>query len=201
VVQRNRFDPPGTPERRRQILAAAEACFARRGFHGATMPEICAEAGLSPGTVYRYFRSKDELIEAMVEMDRAETLEVIAAIASAPDTLAAVGTAIDLAFEAVEEGSGAAVYLEVCAEAARNPRIAAVVRRHEESVTAAMVALLERGQARGEIDPELDPIVAARVLGALIDGLILHKAVAPEVNLDTYAAVAKRLVAAFLAQR
>ena len=40
-------------ERRQQIIAAAAVCFARRGFHGATMPEICAEAKLSPGTVYR----------------------------------------------------------------------------------------------------------------------------------------------------
>jgi AcrR family transcriptional regulator len=44
--------------RRQQILDAALACFSRRGFHQSTMQDICQEAELSPGAVYRYFRSK-----------------------------------------------------------------------------------------------------------------------------------------------
>ena len=47
-------------DRRDEILAAAQRCFARSGFHGASMQDICAEAGMSPGNLYRYFPSKDE---------------------------------------------------------------------------------------------------------------------------------------------
>ena len=51
--------------RRREILDGAAACFARRGFHQATMQNSCDEAGLSLGAVYRYFHGKEEMIEAM----------------------------------------------------------------------------------------------------------------------------------------
>ena len=50
--------------RRQQVLDAAFACFARNGFHQTTMQDICREAQLSPGAVYRYFASKEEIIAA-----------------------------------------------------------------------------------------------------------------------------------------
>ncbi len=50
-------------QRRVQILDAARACFASAGFHGASMHQICAEARMSPGALYRYFPSKDAIIE------------------------------------------------------------------------------------------------------------------------------------------
>lgn len=187
-----------TEERKRQILEAAAVCFARHGFHGASMPAICAEAGLSPGTVYRYFRSKDDLIEAMVEQDRAESLEMIAAIERAADPPAAVGRAVDAALMGVEDPSAAAVYLEVGAEAARNPRVAAIVRRHDESVMGALTGLIRRGQERGNVAVELDPHQAAVVIWALIDGVIARKALFPETDVARYAPAVKRLIAALL---
>lgn len=45
--------------RREQILDAAEACFSREGFHQTSMQDICREAELSPGAVYRHFSSKE----------------------------------------------------------------------------------------------------------------------------------------------
>ncbi|HXC54529.1 MAG TPA: helix-turn-helix domain-containing protein [Rhizomicrobium sp.] len=57
-------------ERRRQILAAATTCFARRGFHRTTIQDICAEAQLSTGAVYSYFASKEAIIEALAEQGR-----------------------------------------------------------------------------------------------------------------------------------
>src|SRR5688500_3728525 len=52
--------------RRRQILSAALRCFAREGFHRATMQDIFRESDLSPGAVYSYFKGRDELIAAVV---------------------------------------------------------------------------------------------------------------------------------------
>ena len=49
-------------DRRAEILAAAQRCFVRSGFHGASMQDICAEAGMSPGNLYRYFPSKEALM-------------------------------------------------------------------------------------------------------------------------------------------
>src|SRR2546422_9313531 len=64
--------------RRKQIVDAAVACFARNGFHRATMQDICREAELSPGAVYRYFSSKDELVEAIADERHAREAEFAA---------------------------------------------------------------------------------------------------------------------------
>lgn len=53
--------------RRRQILDAARTCFLREGFHATTMHHVIAEAGLSVGAVYRYFKSKNEIVKAIAE--------------------------------------------------------------------------------------------------------------------------------------
>ncbi len=50
--------------RRRQIMDAASTCFARHGFHQATLQDIVAETGLSARASYRYFRSKEDIVAA-----------------------------------------------------------------------------------------------------------------------------------------
>ncbi|MFI7666079.1 TetR/AcrR family transcriptional regulator [Nocardia sp. NPDC049526] len=51
--------------RRQQILDAAQLCFARKGFYETSMQEIFTESDLSAGAVYRYFKSKNEIIAAL----------------------------------------------------------------------------------------------------------------------------------------
>src|SRR4026209_3004031 len=67
-------------DRRGEILAAARACFARAGFHQTSMQSSCTEAGMSPGNLYRYFRSKEDIIAGIAERDRAETAQQFAAV-------------------------------------------------------------------------------------------------------------------------
>ena len=68
--------------RRRQILDAARARFAERGFHGTSMDEIIATAGLSAGSVYRQFAGKDELVLAVIDDVLAEMAAQVAAVAA-----------------------------------------------------------------------------------------------------------------------
>ena len=60
--------------RRQQIIDAAYRCFARKGFHQATMRDIYAEANLSAGAVYHYFDSKAAIIQASFEFDYERSL-------------------------------------------------------------------------------------------------------------------------------
>ncbi|MFD0852046.1 TetR/AcrR family transcriptional regulator, partial [Actinomadura adrarensis] len=53
-------------QRRRQILDAAQRCFIRKGVHATSMQDIMAESELSAGAVYRYFKSKTDIIAAIV---------------------------------------------------------------------------------------------------------------------------------------
>src|SRR5436305_12208643 len=67
-------------DRRAEILAAAQRCFVRSGFPNASMQDICAEVGMSPGNLYRYFPSKEALVAGIAERDRAELAQQFASV-------------------------------------------------------------------------------------------------------------------------
>ena len=52
-------------QRKTQLLEAAQRVFSRQGFHAATVSDVAAEAGVSQGTVYHYFDSKESLLLAV----------------------------------------------------------------------------------------------------------------------------------------
>ena len=56
-------------QRREEILQAAARVFRAKGFHLARTEDICTEAGTSAGTLFRYFKSKKEIIEAIIEAE------------------------------------------------------------------------------------------------------------------------------------
>src|SRR5947207_16025003 len=64
-------------DRRTQILDAAAVCFAKRGFHQASMHDISAEAGISVGLIYRYFQNKEAVISAMADRHKQEIQEIL----------------------------------------------------------------------------------------------------------------------------
>src|SRR5918997_3320573 len=72
-------------ERRARILDAAERCFVRAGFHRTTMQDVAAEAGMSPGNLYRYFRSKDMIVVGLAERDRAPMAAEFSALENTND--------------------------------------------------------------------------------------------------------------------
>jgi TetR/AcrR family transcriptional regulator, repressor for uid operon len=79
-----------TSERHARILDAAERCFVRAGFHRTTMQDVAAEAGMSPGNLYRYFPSKDAISAGLAGRDRARLAQDFAALAEAADFRAAL---------------------------------------------------------------------------------------------------------------
>src|SRR5258705_13758773 len=84
----NQINVQRQSDRRAEILQAAQRCFVRSGFHQTSMQEICAEAGMSPGNLYRYFASKEALITGIVEANRAEAAASFIAVQQAPDFFA-----------------------------------------------------------------------------------------------------------------
>ena len=61
--------------KRRQVMEGARAVFTKLGFDGASMNDIAKAAGVSKGTLYAYFESKERLFEAMIREDRAQQAE------------------------------------------------------------------------------------------------------------------------------
>jgi AcrR family transcriptional regulator len=171
-------------DRRGEILQAAKRCFSRSGFHGTSMQEICAEAQMSPGGLYRYFPSKEAIIAGIAEQDRADVAEKFQAIVEAPDFFTALAAAARhyIVEESMEE---VCLQTEVKAESRRNPEIAKIYASVEQEVKTGMLNVLRSAVARGDIPPTVDLEIAATMLMALVDGLYWRRAVDPEFNAET----------------
>lgn len=182
--------------RRRQILDAAIECFARDGFHRTSMQDVIAAAGLSPGAIYSYFPSKEDIIEAIAAERHALESALLAQALAAPDLRHGMHAMTHAFFDWLkdpDEQRRRRVIIQVWAEALRNPRIAAIVRRgvaQRDPATAAFRA----AQRRGTLARGVDPDALSRLMLAIIQGFILQQAWDPKADVDAFAGVLDALI-------
>jgi AcrR family transcriptional regulator len=183
---------------RHRIIEAAIACFARSGFHGASMHEICLEAGMSPGALYRYFPSKVSIIAAIAEAERTRHAAIFERMAEVDDPVEALASIGIDALEQMLTGPIATLCAETMAEAIRNPDVRDMFDRNIREARGAVVAALQRGQARGTVDPGLDVETACQLIMAMGDGLCVHQALDPTLTADRFRPVLQLLLRRFL---
>ncbi len=162
-------------DRRAEILAAAQRCFVRSGFHGASMQDICAEAGMSPGNLYRYFRSKEALIAGIAERDRAEVAQEFARADLSHGFFAVLE---GMAHHHFAERPDEQVLLctEVMAEARRNPEIARISSAFDADVKKWLIDLLHAAAERGDIPADVDFEGVVTMLMIIADGVWWRRA-------------------------
>jgi len=165
-------------DRRAEILAAAQRCFVRSGFHGASMQDICAEAGMSPGNLYRYFPSKEALIAGIAERDRAEVAQQFAS-ADLSHGLFAVLEGMAHHHFAVRPDEQVLLCTEVMAEARRNPEIARISAAFDADVRKWLLDLLRAAAARGDIPGDVDLDGVVTMLMIIADGVWWRRALDP----------------------
>ena len=170
--------------RRRQILDAARACFAREGFHATSMSDVLREAELSAGAVYRYFPSKEAIILAIAEEALAGLAEIFEAGSEQddpppPDEL--MGQAFQMLDDLGERGFSR-LAIQIWSEALRSPAIAEALREAYAGVRASMRGLVRAYQAQGRIDEAADVDDVARVLVAIVPGFVLQHAIIGDVD-------------------
>jgi len=172
--------------RRDQIIAAALACFARAGYYATTMADVAAQAGVSKGTPYLYFESKQALFIALHERwDCGLADRVNAAIAALPEAgrrsprrvLRAVAATV--AAHVLEETQTCRVLMEARTLAAFEPAIAAAVQVADTRTDEQLENLIAAGVAAGEWPPGTDPALAARLFTAGLYGLMAQWHLAP----------------------
>lgn len=183
--------------RRQQIIDAAYRCFARKGFHQATMRDIYAEAGLSPGAIYHYFDSKDAIIQASFEFDYERSLGLFAAALQRDNPLQALYELLDFFFQGLESASALGaprVNVQSWGEALVNPPLLETIQRTRTSYLEALTQLIRNAQTAGQLDPALDPQAVGRMLLSLYYGLELQKALDSSVAIEPYAQAIKTLL-------
>lgn len=166
--------PNVTDERTSQIITAAEDVFTKKGFDEARMDDIAEETGLSKGTLYLYFKSKDDLIIAI--LDRMFQREFRAfdkidfSTTSATETVNhfvdTVAKDIKLVLRLMP------IAYEFLALAFRNKTVQKALKVYVNRYMDILVPIIENGIASGEFK-EVDPKEVAIAMGAVLEGTIL----------------------------
>jgi HlyD family secretion protein len=161
--------------RRENILDAAEKCFTERGFHSTSMHDICRAAGVSPGALYTYFSSKEQLIAGMCDREKSMLVDNLAVVAEADDFMAAL-LALAEAYCVKQPPEKLRLHVEINAEALRNPAIGELVRSIDTFVLTSFERLLERAHREGRIHPAVDTAALAQVMSVIGDGMCWQRA-------------------------
>ena len=167
-----KVDPAKYDAKRRHILEAAERCFQRDGFRGASIGDLCDAARMSPGHLYHYFDSKEAIIEALFESRLEREAAIVNELTTTPnaDLITAICGWLDDRMKDVR-AHGTSLGLEMRAESARNPAIAKITARADRGVRELLSHVIRQGQACGQVDPGLDPDTVAAVVHSIIFGL------------------------------
>ena len=162
-------------ERRRQILRAAHACFGREGIHGTSVQDICEEADVSVGTIYRYFEGKADLVRGLAEWARLDKEKMVAGLEDEPPLAAVQSLARRLLAPLGSRSGREAARLDVrlWAEALTSEELEAIWRENYEALHREVSDLVEAGQEAGEIRRDVPAAEAARVFLALGQGAIM----------------------------
>jgi AcrR family transcriptional regulator len=161
--------------RRGQILLAAQSCFSKTGYHKTKMDDIVAAAGLSKGSIYLHFKSKDDVFLALFDEFERQILSEWDDLAdeSALETLRRES---EIVLDVLLADRG---LVEMWSEFLKHPlareRFAEVYRQSRTRLG----ATIEAGIDAGELRP-CDPLHAAAALTALIEGLLLQALADPE---------------------
>jgi AcrR family transcriptional regulator len=175
-----KLKPQELETRRREIIEAARACFLRNGFHQTTTDEICREASITPGGLYHYFSSKEELIAAVIEYSTENTVRRLREMIQEPDDAhTAFQQVVTFFFENIRDPENeniARLDIEIFAESLMNEALAARSRNTWTLRRRWLEALVERGIEEGLYrSDEVDPRGLSSLFIALFAGLRVAK--------------------------
>lgn len=162
--------------RREQILVAARACFLRKGLHQTSMQDLIKEAGLSVGAVYRYFKSKDEIIAAIAEgVVGGISQQIDASAQRRLPLMESLGLLLDMIDRQLEPDGALPIALQIWAESTIDPGIRAIVHERYQKLRASVRVLVTHAVENGELPAEADVDEMTGAFYALVPGYALQR--------------------------
>ncbi|HET6298634.1 MAG TPA: TetR/AcrR family transcriptional regulator [Kribbella sp.] len=167
-----------TPKRRRsatraRLLEGALEVFAERGFHGASVEDICERAGFTRGAFYSNFASKDELVLALFQATTDRLLEQISALL--PDLANKPGTLLDAVLGLLDDAAPDQrqwhlISTEFTLHALRNAEAATALNRQRAMFRQRLTELVEEISAASDLRLSVPPEQFVRLVIALHEG-------------------------------
>ena len=157
-------------DKRERILDSAEQVFARHGFFAARVSSIAKEAGVADGTIYLYFRNKDDLLISLFERRMEQVNALLAQSIAGQTPLRQLRSFIESYLALIRDQPAAAEVLTIELRQSskfmkeyENPRFGDFLRL--------LAGVISDGQEQGEFDPEIPAPVAARMIFGILDEL------------------------------
>jgi AcrR family transcriptional regulator len=174
--------------RRKQILDAARTCFIRKGFHLTSMQDVFAESGLSAGAVYRYFKSKNEIIHAIATEKLGGAIVVLEEILK-EDPLPPLEEIVErfatYAQSVLDDDGALRVAPYVWAEALHDPEYHGFVTQLLGGLRSWWAVLATRMRDEGRLAADADPQAMASTLVCLLPGFVLQRLLLGDVDART----------------
>ena len=160
-------------DKRERILSAAERIFARHGFFAAKVSDVAKEAGVADGTIYLYFKSKDDLLISLFERRMQQVNDTLrAAIEGVKSPREQLRAFVQAYLQLVHDEPSAAEVLTI--ELRQSSKF---MKEYENPQFADFLRLLggiiAAAQDQGELDRSIPAHVAARMIFGVLDELAL----------------------------
>lgn len=165
-----KFDSAKHEAKRLRILEVAAECFATKGFQDTRTADICAAAGISAGSLFHYFPSKQSIFTAIFELDGLDAADRLATALVADDALAALLDFVEATAAQADYPHLGGLMLEVVANARRDEAFAGLLDRNDRQMRDGVARLVARSQEQVRIDPGLAPDAVADWIMVLLDG-------------------------------
>jgi AcrR family transcriptional regulator len=175
--------------RSQHILTSAWKCFSRDGFHVTSMDQVVAETGMSSSAVYRYFRSKEEIIHATAEEGVAKVSSIFLELLGRDPCPTPAETLTHLVAELHHRTTNheydlTRIALQTWAEAVRDPVLHKRTRRLYLDTLDHIAQLAARWRDDGYIPIESDTRAVAATVFSLMHGLIVMHHLVVDVSSD-----------------
>ena len=178
------MSPKVSPEymlaRQREILDAATAVFSKKGFHAATLDDIAAEAGISKGSIYIHFESKEAIVDGLSQQWQRIDDEVFDAAEAMPRAIDGIAHVVKSTLRRSARPdflSSIRLGIFVYAEVMTNPFIKETQIKLGEQWRKRFIALAEQAKAEGDIGPGYSVESVIALFGSLGGGFFIARGV------------------------
>jgi TetR/AcrR family transcriptional regulator, transcriptional repressor of aconitase len=182
---------------RERILDAALTCFAREGFHAATMQDIVTESGLSPGAIYGYFKGKTDVVTAIASerhaMERRRMEHALAA-GDIETSLVRLVEGFVLGLRDLQERKWRRLAVQLWAESLSNVRLKREALGGVTQAIELLSPMIGKAQREGRWPAHLDSVSAARVLIAILQGISLQLAWDDTIDIARFASALRIMI-------
>jgi AcrR family transcriptional regulator len=177
--------PDVSTERRTQIIEAALVCFNRKGYVHTTMDDITAESGLSKGSIYWYFKSKDEIFKAAITVVAENIVDEQVNLLKAAETATAkLHTATQIMVDFCREiAQHFGLLLEFWSQSKRTDEEMLFWTELLPPYQKIVTTIFEEGIQTGEFRAT-DADALAWVMMAAYDGLAVYNMMIPDIDID-----------------